>query len=235
MSESRTYIQPAGRTIFIGDVHGCAEELKLLVKKLEVGSRDRVIMLGDLINRGPDPAGVVRFVYEMDFECLMGNHEDEYLRHYHGMEPYASLRKSLGEEIHAWLERRPLWIETDDFLAVHAGLEPGKHPSETSKRILVTIRTWDGKGEDLKNPDNPAWYEFYDGSRPVFYGHWARKGLNIRANTIGLDSGCVYGRALSAYILETRELVQLPALKTHYIPPSLRHKQSSASVPQRGG
>jgi len=216
------------RTIFIGDVHGCAQELHLLIEKLEVGPDDRIILLGDLINRGPDPAGVVDFVFERGFECLMGNHEDEYLRHYHGMEPYKSLRKKIGDEKHRWLENRPLWIESDDFLAVHAGLEPGKHPSETSRRVLLTIRTWDGKGIDLKNPDNPAWYEFYHDSRPVFYGHWARRGLNVRENTIGLDSGCVYGRALSAYILESRTLVQLPAMKTHYIPPSLRHKQGNA-------
>ncbi|MEQ8350964.1 MAG: metallophosphoesterase family protein [Leptospiraceae bacterium] len=217
-----------GRTIFIGDVHGCAQELKLLVQKLELQPEDRVVMLGDLINRGPDPAGVVDFVFEQGFECLKGNHEDEYLRHYHGLEPYASLRRKIGDEKHSWIESLPLWIESDDFMAVHAGLEPYKHPSQTSPRVLLTIRTWDGSGIDLKNPDNPAWYEFYHESKPVFYGHWARRGLNIRDNTVGLDSGCVYGRALSAYILETRELVQLPALKTHYIPPSLRHKQGSA-------
>ena len=131
----------ASRTIFIGDVHGCAQELRLLIQKLEVQSDDRVIMLGDLINRGPDPAGVVDFVFEQGYESLMGNHEDEYLRHYHGMEPYKSLHARLGPEKHTWLEARPLWIESDDFIAVHAGLEPGKHPSESSRRVLLTIRT----------------------------------------------------------------------------------------------
>lgn len=217
------------RTIFIGDVHGCSEELKLMVGRLKVGPEDRVIMLGDLINRGPDPAGVVRFVYEQGFECLMGNHEDEYLRHYHLIEPFKSLRQKIGSELHAWLEKRPLYIEGDDFIAVHAGLEPNKHPSDSSRRVLLTVRTWDGMGINLKDPDNPPWYFYYQGEKPVFYGHWARKGLNIRSNTVGLDSGCVYGRSLSAYILETKTLVQQPALKTHYVPPSLRDRNHSTA------
>ena len=216
------------RTIFVGDVHGCREELELMIKRLKVRSSDRIIMLGDLINRGPDPVGVVRFVYEQGFESLMGNHEDEYLRHFHGMEPYITLHRQLGPELHDWLSRRPLYIETDDFIAVHAGLEPHKHPSESARRILLTIRTWDGQGVNLKEAENPPWYDFYQDSKPVFYGHWARKGLNIRSNTYGLDSGCVYGRALSAYILETHTLVQVPALRTHYIPPSLRTRQTSS-------
>ncbi|MCB1168971.1 MAG: metallophosphoesterase [Leptospiraceae bacterium] len=216
------------RTIFVGDVHGCREELEIMIERLNVTSSDRIIMLGDLINRGPDPVGVVRFVYERGFESLMGNHEDEYLRHFQGMEPYKSLRRELGSELHEWLTRRPLFIDSDDFIAVHAGLEPHKHPSESARRILLTIRTWDGQGVNLKEAENPPWYDFYQDSKPVFYGHWARKGLNIRSNTYGLDSGCVYGRALSAYILETHTLVQVPALRTHYIPPSLRTRQTSS-------
>lgn len=217
--------QTEPRTIFIGDVHGCLKELELMVDKLQIQRNDRVIMLGDLINRGPDPAGVVAFVYENGFECLLGNHEEEYLHHFRGMEPYRSLHNSIGSQKHEWIKNLPLWIETDDFLAVHAGLKPNTNPANTERRILITIRTWDGKGKDLKNPDNPPWYEFYHDRKPVFYGHWARKGLNLRDNTFGLDSGCVYGRMLSAYILESSQLVQIPATRVHYVPPSLRRSQ----------
>ncbi|MEC8614033.1 MAG: metallophosphoesterase, partial [Verrucomicrobiota bacterium] len=42
------------RTIAIGDVHGCANEFEELLKKLELKPNDRVIQVGDLVNRGPD-------------------------------------------------------------------------------------------------------------------------------------------------------------------------------------
>ncbi len=210
------------RTIFIGDVHGCLNELQRMIRRLEVQPEDRVILLGDLINRGPDSAGCVDFVARMGYECLMGNHDQEYLDRYLETERYARLRDQLGPQLHKWLERRPHFIEDATFLAVHAGLAPGRSAARTPPRILLNIRTWDGRGRDLSNPANPPWYEFYSGEKPVFYGHWARKGLNIRDRTLGLDSGCVYGRALSACILESREVVQIAAARVYYVPPSMR-------------
>lgn len=197
-----------------------------MIEQLKVRPIDRVIFLGDLINRGPDPAGVVQYVMENDFECLMGNHEDEYLHEYTKVDKYALLFQKLGKAAHEWIRNRPLFIETDEFMAVHAGLQPGKHPSETRRGVILNIRTWDGVGQDLKSPQNPPWYEFYTDAKPVFYGHWARKGLNLRKNTFGLDSGVVYGRKLSAYILEKRQLVQIDAERQYYVPPDLRGKQA---------
>ncbi len=95
----------------------------------------------------------------------------------------------------------------------------------------MNIRTWDGTGEKLNSPDNPPWYEFYTGEKPVIYGHWARRGLTLRGNTIGLDSGCCYGRALSAWVLETRELIQETAHRHWYIPPSLREALKNEKDP----
>ncbi len=211
-----------GRTIFIGDVHGCLEELKLMIKYLKLKREDRVILLGDLINRGPDPAGVVEFVCENQFECILGNHEYEYLHEYKENPVYKELHLQL-KKYHNWLKALPYWIEGKNFLAVHAGLQPDTSLEETPIRSLLFIRTW--------NPDAIAsdkgipWYEFYCGEKLVIYGHWAKKGLTIRKKTLGLDSGCVYGKFLSAFILEESKIVQIPAIKQHYIPPSLRKKQ----------
>lgn len=212
------------RTIFIGDVHGCIDELQAICKRLRLSQEDRVIMLGDLINRGPDPAAVVAFVAEKNFECLLGNHEDEYLKEYKHEEKYAALYQELGHDLHRWIEERPLWIDHPSFLCVHAGLKPGALPASHDRRYLLNIRTWDGVGHDIKTPSNPAWYEYYTEPRPVFYGHWAQQGLTIRRNTVGLDSGCVYGRALSAWILEEERLVQQKARRVYYVPPALRKK-----------
>ena len=209
------------RTIFIGDVHGCLNELKALVEILKPTPEDRIIMLGDLINRGPDSVGTVHFVYEAGFDCLMGNHEDEYLKQYKTNQTYMQLHEKLGKELHDWIESLPVFIKTNSFIAVHAGLEPGREPDESKRDILFNIRTWDGIGNDLENPDNPPWYEYYTEQRPVFYGHWARKNLNIRPPVYGLDSGCVYGKKLSAYILEDNSLIQVKPINRYYTPPSL--------------
>ena len=201
------------RTIFIGDVHGCIDELKEMIHTIRPDSGDRIIMLGDLINRGPDSASVVKFVYESGFECLLGNHEAEYLKYHQTVEKYRNLHKEIGDSLHEWISKRPLFIEDEHFIAVHAGLVPNEHPSRSKKEILLNIRTWDNLGQNIKNPDNPPWYDFYTNDKPVFYGHWARMGLNVRHNTVGLDSGCVYGRGLTACILETREILQVKSRK----------------------
>lgn len=216
------------RTIMIGDVHGCLDELQRLVRKLNLSAEDRVIMLGDLINRGPDPVGCVDFVASNGFECLLGNHEDEYLNEFESNEKFSNLRENLGDDLHHFLVNRPLWIETPNYLCVHAGLKPGAKPSVDDRQYLLNIRTWDGIGVDIKTPSNPPWYEFYTEKRPVFYGHWARKGLNLGENTFGLDSGCVYGKALSAYIFEEKILVQQSAKRTYYVPPSLRPQTTNS-------
>lgn len=199
-------------------MHGCLDELKSLYRKLRVTSEDRVILLGDLINRGPDSPGVVRFAMENHLESILGNHELHFLKLKNQDGNYAQLNRELSTEEIQWMRKLPVYLIGPEFIAVHAGLVPGKPISRTNRDLLTRIRTWDGKGKDLKSPKNPPWYEFYHGTKPVFYGHWAKAGLNLRRNTKGLDSGCVYGNELSAYILETDRLVQVPARKMYYRP-----------------
>ena len=80
----------------------------------------------------------------------------------------------------------------------------------------MNIRTWDEKGEDIKSDFNPAWYSYYKNKKTVIYGHWANQGLNVRENTIGLDTGCVYGYKLSGVLFPERKILQVSALKTYY-------------------
>ena len=63
------------RTIAIGDVHGCAEEFEELLKRLELKPDDRVIQVGDLVNRGPDSHRVIELAREYQVESIIGNHE----------------------------------------------------------------------------------------------------------------------------------------------------------------
>lgn len=62
-------------TWIVGDIHGCAEELAALVGRLALGPSDRLVSVGDLFHRGPDPLGVVSILRELDAPFVLGNHE----------------------------------------------------------------------------------------------------------------------------------------------------------------
>ena len=193
------------RTIFIGDVHGCIDELKQMIKCLKLKMNDRVILLGDLINKGKYSIEVIDYVYQQGFESLMGNHEYHYLYTKDRFEEKQKLRESIGEEKHEWIKRFPIYLKEKKFIAVHGGILPENSIEKTKPFVLLTLRFWKHK----------AWYHYYKGEIPVFYGHWAKQGLNIRKYSIGLDSGCVYGNYLSAYCLETQELFQIKAKEVY--------------------
>lgn len=215
----------SGRTIIIGDVHGCHLELAQLLREVQVvPGRDRVIFIGDLINKGPDCKRVWELFRAVRGESIMGNHEWSMLQLLDGdlnkhTKYLARLESHLGKELPAFVRsvrRWPFWMEVGDYLLVHAGLAPGKHPSETDPWVLTTIRTWDGIGKDLLNPDNPPWYELYKGDQTAVFGHWAAlRGLQ-RDHIIGLDTGCVYGGMLSALILPDRRFVRVTARRPYY-------------------
>jgi len=73
------------RHIFIGDVHGCIEELRCLINTLELRQGDVLYFLGDLIDRGPDSVAVVRYALELskqyETKLIIGNHEEKFLRY----------------------------------------------------------------------------------------------------------------------------------------------------------
>lgn len=77
------------------------------------------------------------------------------------------------------------------------------------------LRNWNTEKSCIGNKEHTPWYEIYIGTKKVVYGHWGAQRLMVRENTIGIDSGCVYGGELSAYILETSEIVQVPAKQTY--------------------
>lgn len=78
------------RHIVIGDIHGCIQELDLLLEKLSTDSTDKIYFIGDLIDRGPDSAGVVKRVRQlsekMNVTLILGNHEEKFLRYLKNVE-----------------------------------------------------------------------------------------------------------------------------------------------------
>ncbi len=212
-------------TLIIGDVHGCRVELEDLLAKADYRAGMGLVLIGDLINKGPDTEGVLRLARDLDAKVLIGNHERGFLAYMRGERrgnaDLKECKRQLGARLAewvAWIESWPLFLETDAWLAVHAGLAPGRHPRDTDPRVLTNIRTWDGAGRQLDNPEDPPWFELYHGKKTVVFGHWARRGLVVRDNAIGLDTGCVYGGVLSGVWLPERRLVQTPARRVYKEP-----------------
>jgi len=212
------------QTFIVGDVHGCYEEFLELLKKLNYHkSIHRLILVGDIIGRGPYSLKMLNWVKREQIEVCRGNHENYFIKSAPTnqlMDPIlAKLKKQMGTDLQKWvhwMKTWPFYIEEPDFIVVHAGLAPHTPLKETHPDILMHIRTWDGKGENLSNPNNPAWYDLYTEKKLVVYGHWSAQGLNIRSHTIGLDSSCVYGKCLSGLLLPQRTILQVPSQKRYY-------------------
>jgi len=221
------------RTIIIGDVHGCFDELSELLEQCRfLPKKDRLIFLGDLINKGPLSKEVVRFVREGNHECILGNHELGFLKsledsHFFkkGFKAFHNSYKgkkeeSEREEVINWMKKLPLYIEDKSFICIHGGLQPDVPLKKQKREIATKIRTWGGDVTDMDNPGDPAWYELYKKKKLVVFGHWAMRGLVERENVIGLDSGCVWGGSLSCLILPEKRILSVPAKKCYRIPTS---------------
>src|SRR5271154_3617738 len=138
------------RTIFIGDIHGCLDEFEEILKKLQYDwQKDRVILLGDLIDRGPDSVGVVKKAREMNLECLMGNHEHKFIKWFRSQGSRVDVYdrrdyySKLSDQDIQYIVNMPTYIELDDVIVVHAGLKPGISLSSQTKDDLLYLRYTD--------------------------------------------------------------------------------------------
>ena len=195
------------RTLFVGDIHGCSAELSALLA--EAAPTD-VVVLGDLFTKGPDPCGVWEQLCSLQsLRGVRGNHDEAVLKH------REENRWGLPPGAFAWLEGLPHTLRGPGWVAVHAGLHPTEGLAGTTPQMATTVRRWpeDGRGE---TSPHPFWWEAYRGPGLVLYGHDARRGLvDRRPHTLGLDSGCVYGGALSGYLLEEDRVLQVPARRCY--------------------
>ena len=202
------------RTFFIGDIHGCVEELAELFEKFSPNASDKVYQVGDLINKGPNSVAALEFVLKHNIKCVMGNHEAKLLNILTKQKTELTPKElklldnvQKPEWIASVVSKFPLWIDTGKELLLHAGLEPKKKTLEDmdSKEIL-TIRLWEGK----------PWYEqtAFNG-RLVIFGHWAMNGLVDFPHAKGLDTGCVYGKILTGYCPEENKFYQVASKKIY--------------------
>jgi hypothetical protein len=214
----------SGRTIIVGDIHGCYDELTALLERAGFGARDRVIAVGDLIVKGEKNREVLDlFIKDERFYSVIGNHDRAVLRYWRGED--VQLKKAQEdccreleagrEKYAAYLAHLPLYIELDAHLVVHAGLRPGVTLADQSTEDLTELRTL---GPDRTSREGMPWYEVYRGEKTVFFGHWPARRPRCGPCAIGLDTGCVYGYYLTAYIIEDRAVVSVPARRAYDVP-----------------
>ena len=204
-------------TFIVGDVHGCFNELMLLLEKAKYSPREhRLILVGDLINKGSDSFKTLNWLRKTKTETVIGNHEIKFIKIIESNQTLPpsleQLKQQMGTKLYDWIEwikTWPVYIETEDFLVVHGGMIPGEHPSQSKPEYLINIRCWDSNTKTIHSKGYPAWHEFYTASKLVVYGHWAKQGLKVKINSIGLDTGCVYGGQLTGVWLPNRKVVQI--------------------------
>ena len=211
------------RTVFIGDVHGCLDELDALLAKLKPGAGDSWVFVGDLINKGPDSAGVVKRVRELGARSVLGNHEAAALRR--RMLPADELKphhrrllESFSDGDWKFLRALPTFLRLPELnvLVVHGGLVPGIPVEKQAPELLCNLRSITVEGEPSKRIDEGRpWASVWKGPERVVFGHDARRGLQRHPFALGLDSGCVYGGALTTHVLPDDTLVSVKARKAY--------------------
>ncbi|MHB8772813.1 MAG: metallophosphoesterase family protein [Syntrophales bacterium] len=211
-----------GRILAIGDVHGCNRRLRQLLDRIEIDPHaDRIVFVGDYLDRGEDVRGTVDTLLDLQAThpgtiFLRGNHESLFLNYYRegrdeelflvnsGMSTLASYGLSRAEarsgrgfpEEHLrFLAGLPLLHETPEYFFVHAGVRPGIPLARQRPEDLLWIRT-----EFIESAE-----EF---GRVVVFGHTPLPVPLIETNKIGIDTGAVYGGRLTCIELPSQRILQ---------------------------
>jgi serine/threonine protein phosphatase 1 len=204
----------------IGDIHGNLDLLQRLLEKIQPDlARDQLVFMGDYIDRGPNPKGVVDYVLGLkrlanpqQVIFLKGNHEAMFLNFLQGRDlevflfngGISTLRDYWGEdwdrlkhlalppEHRKFFEELRLYYETPDYLFVHGGLKPGVPPAEQDEEDLLWIR-----GDFIASME--------DFGKKVIFGHTPFQEPLVMPNKIGIDTGAAYGNRLTCLKLPQEE------------------------------
>jgi len=213
--------------LIVGDVHGCLDELRDL---LAVAPSDaELLLVGDLVAKGPDSAGVVALCRERAARAVRGNHDEHCLRawradrrgepHPRKLGPaHRQVLATLDDDAFRWLDALPFWLRLprDGVVVVHGGLVPDVALDAQQPEHAMTLRSITPAGEPSKCVEHGVpWASLWRGPERAVFGHDALRGLQRHPHALGLDTGCVYGGTLSALLLPEDELIQIPARRAY--------------------
>ena len=197
----------------------------------------RVVFLGDLVDRGPATPEVLRLVMDMVESgaafCVAGNHEVKLvkalrgavLRMSHGL---AESMEQLSREDEAFRVKAVAFLDTlvshyvfdgGQLVAAHAGLREEMHGRGSAKvREFALYGETTGETDDFGLPIRYPWAADYRGRAMVVYGHTPVPAAQWLNNTLCIDTGCVFGGALTALRYPEKQLVSVAAARQYYQP-----------------
>lgn len=207
----------------IGDVHGCAYELRNLLNILPLTPESTVVFLGDYIDRGGHSKDVIDTILELRKQChvvcLMGNHEAMFLNFLDnpgseraglfivngGSATLASYADDNGnyafpEEHIKFFRELKLCYEDDHHFFVHAGV-----PEIPLKDLDATLH-----GKKMLWIRGAFLTSEYDWGKVIVHGHTPVPEVELRKNRINVDTGCVFMRSLSAVALPGQQVFSVP-------------------------
>ena len=218
-----------GRIIAIGDIHGCHQEFAELLDKLALTKDDRLVLVGDLVNRGPDSCKVIDLARQFRAISLLGNHELRLLGYRKNKTPVTDISREtdadtfqrLRFEDWAYLESMQLtyYVEELNTVFVHGGFLPHEPWQRQPAEVVTRIQSIDAQGRPCKRaeaPDAPPWADLWSGPPFVVYGHTPRPEVYKLKWSAGIDTACVMGGSLTAYILPEKRFVQVKARRRYY-------------------
>lgn len=231
----------------IGDVHGCYDELVMLLGKLgytedaESGmihpDGRKAVFLGDLCDRGPKNIEVLRLAMKMvksgNALAVPGNHDVKLVKYLigkkvqitHGLDrTIADLEKedeAFQTEVKEFLDGLVSHYVLDDgkLVVCHAGLKE-EYIGRGSMKVRDFCLYGEATGEidEYGLPVRLNWASDYRGKATVVYGHIPQLEVQATNGTYCIDTGCVFGGKLTAYRYPERELVDVDALTQYYAP-----------------
>lgn len=236
----------------VGDLHGCFDELHDLlgqlgyqVERLEEPEDDRwfkvcnpvghkLVLLGDLVDRGPKSTDVLKLAMQMvrDDQAIVvpGNHDEKLLRKLtgrsvqvaHGMEEtleqLAKETPEFSEQVREFLDSLVSHFVLDGgkLVVAHAGMR-----EEYQGRASMTVRDFalfgetTGEKDEFGLPVRYNWATEYRGKAKVIYGHTPVFEPEWLNGTLNVDTGCVFGGKLTALQYPTMRLVSVEARETY--------------------
>ena len=160
-------------TYFVSDIHGEYDLFLKLLDKLRFSECDIMYVLGDMIDKGSGSIQLVDFIRRKpNIKAIIGNHEYDFLKYYYGLMRSAKSADDIAEVLHklqnyfpnekqqlSWetadyIESLPFYIEDNDFICVHAGVETDKNGvvlpmKEQMPEVMVYSRNFKERGFSL--------------------------------------------------------------------------------------
>lgn len=226
------------KTFVIGDIHGCGNTFNALIEKLSLRKEDRLILLGDYINKGPRSKGVLDLLIHLslqgyDIVAIRGNHDQKLIdvvkgnvadrwktdpnliptiKSFNVDSPF-----NIPDDYLEFLASTPFFIETENYYFVHAGFNFHTKDPLMDKPAMLNIKGYSVDRVRLKG-------------KRIIYGHIPRpiskivEDITNLPDKIGLDSGCVY--------YKTQDMGELLALEINSME---IFRQKNIDQPYEGG